>query len=46
MFDVKTILSPTDFHDASLAAFDVAKSIAAKFGAKIVALHVAMTPAE
>ena len=46
MFDVKTILYPTDFHEASLAAFDVAKSIAAKFGAKIVALHVAMTPPE
>jgi nucleotide-binding universal stress UspA family protein len=46
MFDVKTILYATDFHEASLAAFDVAKSIAAKFDARIVALHVAMTPAE
>lgn len=46
MFNIKTILCPTDFHDASLAAFEVAKSIAAKFGARLVALHVAMTPAE
>jgi len=46
MFNIKTILYPTDFHEASRAAFDVAKSIASKFGAKIVALHVAMTPPE
>src|SRR5688572_9694918 len=46
MFDIKTILYPTDFHEASRAAFEVAKSIASKFGAKIVALHVAMTPPE
>jgi len=46
MFIVNTILCPTDFHDASQAAFEVAKSVAEKFEAKIIALHVAMTQAE
>ena len=46
MFNINTILCPIDFHDASQAAFEVAKSIAAKFDAKIIAMHVAMTPPE
>jgi len=46
MFGIKKILCPTDFSETSRAAFDVAKSIANKFDAKIFALHVAMTPPE
>jgi len=46
MFAIEKILLPTDFEEPSRAAFEVAKSIAGKFGAKIVVLHVAMTPPE
>jgi nucleotide-binding universal stress UspA family protein len=46
MFAVNTILCPTDFEPPSQAAFEVAKSIAGKFGAKIILLHVAMAPPE
>src|SRR5262245_45927406 len=45
MFDVKTILVPVDFHDASVAALGAARAIAEKFGAKIIALHVVSPPA-
>jgi len=46
MYAIEKILCPTDFEQPSRTAFDVAKSIASKFGAKIIALHVAMTPPE
>jgi len=44
MFDFKTILVPVDFGPSSFAAFDAAKIIAAKFGAKILVLHVIPPP--
>ncbi len=40
MFTLKTILVPTDFSDASLAALDYAKGLAAEFGASIHLVHV------
>jgi nucleotide-binding universal stress UspA family protein len=40
MFTLKTILVPTDFSDASLAALDYAKGLAAEFGASIHVVHV------
>jgi universal stress protein A len=46
MFEIKKILCPIDFSEASLEAFEVAKSFAEKFNATLVALHVAMTPPE
>ena len=45
-FAISKILVPIDFDDLSQVAFDSAKSIAAKFGAEIVALHVARVPPE
>ena len=38
--DFKAILVATDFSDCAGAAFEVAKNLARKFGAKIVLLHV------
>src|SRR4051812_12463482 len=41
MFEIRTILYPTDFSDESAAAFGVACSLAKKHGAEVVVLHVA-----
>jgi nucleotide-binding universal stress UspA family protein len=41
MFEIRTILYPTDFSDESAAAFGVACSLARKHGAEVVVLHVA-----
>jgi nucleotide-binding universal stress UspA family protein len=46
MFEISKILVPIDSHECSRAAFDVAKTMAAKFGAEIVALHVVEEPRE
>ena len=40
MFDVKKILCPTDFSDASKQAIEFAVSLAEKFGAEIHLVHV------
>jgi nucleotide-binding universal stress UspA family protein len=40
VFTLKTILVPTDFSDASLAALDYAKGLAAEFGASVHLVHV------
>jgi nucleotide-binding universal stress UspA family protein len=40
MFEVKKILCPTDFSDASKKAIEVAVPLAEKFGAEIHLLHV------
>jgi nucleotide-binding universal stress UspA family protein len=41
MFEIRTILYPTDFSDESAAAFGVACSLGKKYGAEVVVLHVA-----
>jgi nucleotide-binding universal stress UspA family protein len=40
MFTLKTILVPTDFSEASQAALDYAKALAAPFGASLHLVHV------
>jgi nucleotide-binding universal stress UspA family protein len=40
-----TILHPTDFDDCSQEAFRVARQLAARVGAKVVAFHIAVPPA-
>ena len=40
MDEVKTILVTTDFSDTSKKAFPLARELAERFGAKIIALHV------
>lgn len=45
MFSLKTILVPIDFYEPSRAALDAATAIAAKFGAKVIAMHVIPPPA-
>ena len=40
MFEIKTILCPTDFSDGSLEALTQATDIARKFGAEIYLVHV------
>ena len=42
-FDVKRIIVPTDFSDASRKAFPYATALACKFGATITLLHVVPT---
>ncbi len=38
--DLKAILVATDFSDCSAAAFEMAKNLAQRFGARIILLHV------
>ena len=40
-----TILHPTDFDDCSMEAFRVARALAGRLGAKVVAFHIAAPPA-
>jgi nucleotide-binding universal stress UspA family protein len=44
MFEMKTILHPTDFSESSKWAFHLACSLARDHGARLVALHVAPPP--
>ena len=44
MFNVKTILHPTDFSPRSALAFDAACSLARDRGARIVLLHILEVP--
>jgi nucleotide-binding universal stress UspA family protein len=44
MYQVKTILHPTDYSESSSAAFDVACALARDFRAELVVCHVAPYP--
>ena len=44
MYQVKTILHPTDYSESSAAAFDVACALARDFRAELVVCHVAPYP--
>jgi nucleotide-binding universal stress UspA family protein len=44
MFPIRTILQPTDFSDASAAAFRLACSLARDHGSRIIAVHVVALP--
>ena len=44
MIHIKTILVPTDFSDASGAALDYARALAAAFGSALHLLHVVQDP--
>src|SRR4051794_16783690 len=44
MFPIRTILLPTDFSEASAAAFQLACSLARDHGSRIIALHVVPLP--
>jgi nucleotide-binding universal stress UspA family protein len=40
MNEVRTVLLATDFSETSLAAFDAARGVAERYGARIVVVHV------
>jgi nucleotide-binding universal stress UspA family protein len=44
MVRVKTILYPTDLSEASARAYGYAESIAGRYGAKLIVIHVALSP--
>jgi nucleotide-binding universal stress UspA family protein len=44
MFPMQTILHATDFSDSSKCAFRLACSLAGRFGARLIVLHVAVRP--
>jgi universal stress protein A len=44
MLNIKTILHPTDFSEASQAAFHLACSLARDHGSRLILLHVVMPP--
>jgi nucleotide-binding universal stress UspA family protein len=44
MLALRTILHPTDFSDRAQAAFELARSLAKDYDARLILLHVAMPP--
>ena len=44
MFMPRTILHPTDFSEASKAAFDIAASLARDYDAKLIVAHISPLP--
>jgi nucleotide-binding universal stress UspA family protein len=46
MLSIRTVLFPTDFSDRSMAAFDLACSLARDYSAELVVAHVASPPVQ